>query len=563
MNMGHPSLRRLGSACLAAVALVCLCAASAGAQLLPQAPELPDVNDVPAVKGLADTVENATGLDLPNLGSNNADPPAQPPAAQPSPPPSNPEPAPGPGPSVGDTNPAPTATAPASSPDSASNGGGSSQPAGAGGGDTGADPGSAADGGAGAAGGSRADTDSAANDGGDGDGGGGGGDDGVRPIGEFITDFESLPVTLLIAIVVLALLGLVMAGRSASLARLARRLHIQRGELREDVGALQSALLPHLPEKIGEVALSVAYRPEAGPAAGGDFHDVVALDGDRIGIVVGDVSGHGREALTITALAHYTVRAYLEAGLEPRAALRLADEALGGKLGSDFVTVLAAIYDPAESSLVYATAGHPAPILIGAGADSPVHVLTPPPIGVGPRTGFRQTTIAIGAGAQICFFTDGLVEARLAPGSMVEREGLVAMLGELGDAIEAPRLLDRVTEAATVADDMTACVIRPLTAAGDGTVVEELDLGGSPTVCDRLEPFLEAFGMAPEEREIAIAECRRCAGASERARLLVERRGSRVAWRLEEADTESHRLSDTGAPAGAGSPPPAAAKARA
>src|SRR5690606_17908630 len=121
-----------------------------------------------------------------------------------------------------------------------------------------------------------------------------------------------------------------------------RRLHLQRRELREDVGALQSALLPQVPERIGDVEISVAYRPKDGPAAGGDFHDVIALGGDRIALMVGDVSGHGREALTITALAHYTVRAYLEAGLEPREAMRLADEALGGKLGDDFVTVVAA-----------------------------------------------------------------------------------------------------------------------------------------------------------------------------------------------------------------------------
>jgi serine phosphatase RsbU (regulator of sigma subunit) len=330
------------------------------------------------------------------------------------------------------------------------------------------------------------------------------------PLGQVFEAIEELPWALMAAVAALAALGILMAARSALLVRVARRLTNQGDELRMDVGAMQSALLPTIPERIAGVEISVAYRAAQGPAAGGDFHDVLALDGDRVAVIVGDVCGHGREALTVTALVHYTVRAYLEAGLAPREALRLADEALGGKLGHDFATVLAAIYDPESSTLDYSTAGHHPPLILGAAGDHAILEMTPPPIGAGGASGFRQTSISLPSGSGICFFTDGLVEHRAEDGAMLEREGFAALLGELDDRVEATDALGRVGDSGPQTDDMTVCLVRPHGAAGDGTVFEELELD-SRAAARHTAAFLLACGLDAGEIELAMKEISACA----------------------------------------------------
>ena len=276
-----------------------------------------------------------------------------------------------------------------------------------------------------------------------------------------------------------------------------RRLAGQRRELLGRVGLLQAALLPELPENLGSCTASVAYRPADGPGAGGDFYDVLPLAGGKTAVLIGDVSGHGRAALGRTALARYTLRAYLEAGLEPREALQIAGSVMAGKLEGDFVTALLAVHDAGAGTLTYATAGHPPPIVISSSEFDPVVVATAPPLGVGTISGQRQTTLPFPRGAIACFYTDGLSEARTG-GKQLGAAGLEQIVRELGPDVTAEQVIDRVAGSArTVKDDAAACVIR----AEDGasivrTRVERLEVSRAELRGPMLREFLDACGVS-------------------------------------------------------------------
>ena len=294
-------------------------------------------------------------------------------------------------------------------------------------------------------------------------------------------------------------LALGLAARSRFAALRARRLERQRGELLEDVGLLQAALLPVPPARLGPVSLSAAYQPADGPAAGGDFYDVFALEDGLLAAIVGDVSGHGRQALPHTALARFTLRAYLEAGLSPREAVQTDGVVLERQLGESFATVVVASYEPRKRVFTYACAGHPPPLVQGSESIAPILASSSPPLATGMRTGLRQTVVSVPGRAQVCLYTDGVTEARVGT-ELYGPERLSSALAALGRQATAPKLLDAVAaESDGRPDDMAACLLS-IEGGEEPPVVlyEELELDRREVAGERPERFLRACGIEPE-----------------------------------------------------------------
>jgi serine phosphatase RsbU (regulator of sigma subunit) len=297
--------------------------------------------------------------------------------------------------------------------------------------------------------------------------------------------------------------------------RRVRRLEHQRGRLAADVGVLQSALLPELPATIGGARVTAAYRPAEGLAGGGDFFDGFELPGGRTAILVGDVAGHGREVVPTTALVRYSLRAYLEAGLEPRAALAVASDVLGPQLDGRLVTVAVAIFDPGAGRLTFACAGHWPPGLLGV-PDVPVMICCSPPLGAGVPTGRRQTTLALPPGAAACLHTDGLADV-LVGTDRLGMDGVAAELAAVGPQADAGELLDRVVGLSRLQpDDMAVCILTALPGGGDGAGarLETLEVDLAMLRGSRVARFLQACGVPAPEADVTLAAARElCARA--------------------------------------------------
>jgi serine phosphatase RsbU (regulator of sigma subunit) len=229
---------------------------------------------------------------------------------------------------------------------------------------------------------------------------------------------------------------------------------------------LQRSLLP------GSIAplpgLDVAVRYEAAAAhaeVGGDFYELLELDGDRVLAAVGDVVGHSLQAATVMAELRYALRAYALDGHGPGAVLERLDRTLRRFHPTITATVCLTVLDRATGRLALVNAGHPPPIVAGPdgtavvrehGAVLGVGLAAPPTV-----------TVDLPRGATLLLVTDGLFERR---GETVDDgvERVAALARGWAEGEEAPdvddlcrRLLDEVGPGAAATDDIALLAVRP------------------------------------------------------------------------------------------------------
>ncbi|MDT9695253.1 SpoIIE family protein phosphatase [Streptomyces sp. P17] len=203
---------------------------------------------------------------------------------------------------------------------------------------------------------------------------------------------------------------------------------------------LQRSLLPQA--LTGGTALEVAssYLP-ADPTGGvgGDWFDVIPLSGARVGLVIGDVVGHGITAAAAMGRLRTAVQTLADMEMPPDEllahlddlVLRLSEEhpdGEGAENSTAFLgaTCLYAVYDPVTRRCTMARAGHPPPVVVAP--DGQVSFPEPPagpPLGLGGMA-FEAGEIELAENSLFGLYTDGLVEA--ADGDM---ERGMARLGDL------------------------------------------------------------------------------------------------------------------------------------
>jgi hypothetical protein len=150
-------------------------------------------------------------------------------------------------------------------------------------------------------------------------------------------------------------------------------------------------------------------------------------------------------------------------------------------------------------------------------------VCASPPVGWTVPTGRRQTSVSLDPGAVVCFFSDGLIEARYEEG-MLGRERLDELLAGMGSRPDAAELLELVrAETVATPDDMAACVFVPeLTVIAGHTHVEEFEADARALGGTQVRDFLEGCLVSPAEIERAIDHTSDIAAVCGAALLRVE-----------------------------------------
>jgi putative methionine-R-sulfoxide reductase with GAF domain len=178
--------------------------------------------------------------------------------------------------------------------------------------------------------------------------------------------------------------------------------------------ALQRSLLPATLPALAGLSLAARYVPGHEFGIGGDWYDVLVLPSGRVGVVIGDVSGHGLASAVVMGRVRSALRAYSLISDDPGEVMTMLDRKVRHFEAGNMTTALYAMISPDRASLAISSAGHLAPVLAVPG--QPTTLLEIPvdaPLGVGRTTGARRTTtVGLPPGAVLLCYTDGLIERR-------------------------------------------------------------------------------------------------------------------------------------------------------
>ncbi|WP_051353822.1 GAF domain-containing SpoIIE family protein phosphatase [Atopobium fossor] len=225
--------------------------------------------------------------------------------------------------------------------------------------------------------------------------------------------------------------------------------------------ALQLGMRNELQKVEGIFADGIYSSATADAFVGGDFYDLIRLPGHRACVILGDVSGHGVEAASVSAAVKTALGAYAWQGLNPARMVRTLNRfLLGFSRLETFATLFVGVIDLARGKLTYCSAGHPPALLVRTGTQTlDVLDVQSGVVGAFEEMSYRDGQVNIGQGDTLLLYTDGVTEARNPEGvffgernlqeatlreAMRGSEGMLNRLLETLDRYTARRLEDDV-----------------------------------------------------------------------------------------------------------------------
>lgn len=309
-----------------------------------------------------------------------------------------------------------------------------------------------------------------------------------------------------------------LASQAAPALRLAQLVREQEGEVRarerieQELRVAQLIQQQFLPKQLPQLpGWQVAAFYRAAQEVGGDFYDFFELPGGKVGIVVGDVTGHGVPAALVMATTRSLIRSDAPRLVSPSAVLERANDLLDADIPAQmFVTCLYAVLDPATGSLRFANAGHDLPYV--RSSDGAVRELraTGMPLGAMPGMRYEEREATLGPGDVLLLHSDGVAEAHGAGREMFGFPRMRALMAEHADGQDLiDGLLDALHRFTGTAweqeDDITLVTLTRTVGARTGGLITEFELpsasGNERAVMERVAAAVAPLGLAGQALE--------------------------------------------------------------
>jgi steroid delta-isomerase-like uncharacterized protein len=172
---------------------------------------------------------------------------------------------------------------------------------------------------------------------------------------------------------------------------------------------IQQELLPESIPKLDSWRIAAYYEPAR--EVGGDFYDFLELADGRLGLVIGDATGHGMPAALVMATTRGMLRAVVQSLDSPGEVLARVNDALVADIPpSMFVTCFYGVLDPANGHFCYANAGHNLPCRQHNGQADELRARGMP-LGLMPGIAYEEKEASLQTSDSTLFYSDGLIEA--------------------------------------------------------------------------------------------------------------------------------------------------------
>jgi phosphoserine phosphatase RsbU/P len=176
---------------------------------------------------------------------------------------------------------------------------------------------------------------------------------------------------------------------------------------------LQFSILPTSIPEVRSVRIAAAYQPMT--AVAGDFYEFIPIDGQRIGFLVADVTGHGVPAALIASMIKVAMQSVIPCAHDPPEVLRRLNRILISQLHDQFVSAAYLWLDTGNRKALYSAAGHP-PLLCWREGKLERIESNGLLFGVIPDPDYPVCDLPIRSGDRFLLYTDGVIEAENASG---------------------------------------------------------------------------------------------------------------------------------------------------